>query len=247
MATTPSGPPKALEVTGPALILILVIVAALLGYYQIVYYPAAAPKSITFSNVPPTPLNSTVIILPGSGSPPAPSTPLREYYSPSVITVYIGYNATVIWKNNDFTVHTVTTKSPNPPDPRFAAFGPISPQQDWNNIQANASLTFTFDIAGNYSYFCSYHVWMQGLVNVKPAPAGLTASTHTTSKSSSTSSAGFAVIFPTIYFDFLVVAAVLARSLATLIGSGKEPWRVNLSRSFFVLSSLIPTVLTNTL
>ena len=237
MAAPPAKtPPKTLQATGPALILVIVIIAAIIGYYQIIYYPAAVPSSTTFAVVPADLLNVTVTILPGSGSQSSNASAI--YFDPPIITVYIGYNATVIWKNKDTTVHTVTSQSLTPPDPRFLIFGPQSPASSWNNIQASASVNFTFDVVGNYSYFCSYHSWMKGTVNVKPASSSLTVSSSSTSHTSTTSLVGGA------YLLLLIIATVLASNRATLMGSGKDPWRVKRSISRLVSISPIPAVLT---
>ncbi len=178
MATQTPAPAKSktLSGTGPALIVILVIAAAILGYYQIVYYPSAVPTSTTQAIVPPTPHNSTVYIPEG-----AASKPTSQSFFPDTIVVYVGYNSTVIWVNNDTVQHTITS-SGNAPDPRFDDFGPQNPQ-NWNVIQGKGApgsiLNFTFTTPGNYSYYCSYHANMKGNVIVKAAPSGLAATSST--------------------------------------------------------------------
>jgi plastocyanin len=225
MATPPA---KTLTATGPVIIVILVIAAALLGYYQIVYYPTVAPTSTTQVIVPATKLNVTVTIPTGAGSSGKVTS---FYFEPDVITVVAGYNSTVFWRNNDSSVHTVTA-TPGSPDPRFNSFGPTS--QPWNNINPSAIVNFTFTTPGTYNYSCSYHVWMKGEVIVVAAGS---------SNSSQTSAA--AAIVSGAHFAFNN-AMVFARSLATRIGSGMAPWRVNLSSNLFELFSLIPALLTKT-
>ncbi|MDG6995336.1 MAG: cupredoxin domain-containing protein [Nitrososphaerota archaeon] len=213
-----SAPAKTLTATGPVIIVILIIVAAILGFYQVVYYPSVAKTQTTptTTTVQPSEHTVEVIIANGASLPNAAIT-----YVPDNITVYIGYNATVEWMNNDSTVHTVTANA-NSPDPRFNQFGPIS--QPWNNIWQNGSsqgpstANFTFTIPGTYSYYCSYHNWMKGEVIVKSAPPGLitSASSATTVVSSSA-----AAIQP---LDLFVNALTdLARSFATLTGSAAAP------------------------
>jgi plastocyanin len=227
MATPPA---KTLTATGPVIIIILVIAAALLGYYQIVYYPTVAPTSTTQTVVPPTKLNVTVTIPSGAGSSGKPTS---FYYQPNVITVVAGYNSTVIWRNNDSSVHTVTAAL-NSPDPRFNSFGPTS--QPWNNVEANSIVNFTFTTPGTYNYSCSYHPWMHGEVKVLAAAPG------SSTTASSTSSAAAAILSE---FHFSLNPAIdFARSLAIRIGSGTEPWRVNLSSNLFDAFGLIPAVLT---
>jgi plastocyanin len=229
-------PTKTLTATGPVIIVILIISAALLGYYQIVYYPTVAPTSTTtLINVPPTKLNVTVVMPSGASS----SGKLTSfYYSPDSITVQAGVNSTVIWKNEDGALHTVTA-AVNSPDPRFNAFGPTSPQSSWNNVQPNGGeVNFTFTIPGTYNYTCSYHNWMHGQVIVLPgSPSSNSSTTIAHSTSAAMISRGH---------SFWSGAMVFASSLATRIGSGLDPWRVNLSSHLFELFSFIPAVLTKT-
>lgn len=224
-----SPPAKTLTATGPVIIVILVIAAAVLGYYQIVYYPTVAPTSTSLTVVPPTKINVTVTIPTGAGTSGHPTS---YYFQPDSITVVAGYNSTVIWRNNDSAIHTVTA-AVGVPDPRFNDFGPTS--QPWNNISPNAEVNFTFTTPGTYNYSCSYHIWMKGEVIVVAGSAA--------TAGASTSAA--AAIFSKFHFD-LKGAIVLANSLATRIGSGIAPWRVNLSNNFVDSFSLIPAVLTKT-
>jgi len=165
-----SGAPQAgktLTATGPVIIVILVLAAAALGYFQIVYYPSGhSATSTTTVSIPVTPHNVTIYIPAG-----APSLPTAQSFSPDHIVVVVGYNSTVFWKNNDTALHTITSPGGSP-DPRFDAFGPNNPQA-YNNIQPLGSpgdeLNFTFTIPGNYSYFCSYHSNMKGSVLVLAA------------------------------------------------------------------------------
>jgi len=224
-----SPPAKTLTATGPVIIVILVIAAALLGYYQIVYYPTVAPTSTTLAIVPPTKLNVTITIPVGAGSSGKPTS---FYFEPDVITVVAGYNSTVIWRNNDSSVHTVTA-AVGVPDPRFNAFGPTS--QPWNNINPGDEVNFTFTTAGTYNYSCSYHNWMHGEVIVV---AG-------NSSAGATQTGVAAAILPKSQ-PSLTGAIVLANSLATRIGSGIAPWSVNLSSNLLELLWLIPALLTKT-
>lgn len=182
MASPPKAPVKTLRSAGPIIILILIVAAAFLGYYQIIYYPTIAPTTSTStSTVGPLEKNVTVTIPSGAQDP---STPTSKTYLPNVITVFIGYNATVIWYNNDTgALHTVTAR-PNSPDPKFNQWGPTS--APYNNVNPGSYVTFTFTIPGNYTYYCSYHAWMGGQIIVKTAPPGLVSSTTsvTTTKSS---------------------------------------------------------------
>ena len=244
----PATPAKTLSATGPILVVILVLVAAILGYYQIVYYPANAVSSNTTASttsIPETPVKVVVSIPSGAVSPGHPTS---FYYAPDVITVLIGYNSTVVWVNNDSSVHTVTADG-TPPDPRFSQFGPAAPASAWNNVYPKGqgtptSVNFTFTIPGTYNYSCSYHVWMKGEVIVKAGTA------NASGQSSADIRSSLAVVPPLVSdpvstTSYLLsslhsAAALFTSSLATLTGSGIEPWSVNLSSSLTASASEIP-------
>jgi len=77
------------------------------------------------------------------------------YYDPQVVDVSIG--DTVSWDNADNTVHTVTSG--------------VSPEADgiFDSEMMSAGDVFeqTFTEAGSYNYFCTFHPWMEGTVNVE--------------------------------------------------------------------------------
>jgi plastocyanin len=81
------------------------------------------------------------------------STLTTTAYSPDVITVVIGVNNTVVWKNNDNAIHTATGTN-------FTGFST-------GNIQPGATASYTFNTAGTYPYHCIYHTGMVGTVIVK--------------------------------------------------------------------------------
>ena len=81
------------------------------------------------------------------------STLTTTAYSPDVITVVIGVNNTVVWKNNDNVIHTATGTN-------FTGF-------NTGNIQPGASASYTFNAAGTYPYHCLIHPAMVGTVIVK--------------------------------------------------------------------------------
>jgi plastocyanin len=66
----------------------------------------------------------------------------------------IGVNNTVYWVNDDSVVHTVT------------GFRGSSPAFDSGSMLPGAIFRYTFTVAGNYTYHCVYHAWMQGVVIV---------------------------------------------------------------------------------
>lgn len=240
MSAAPSpAPQKSLRGTGPILVVILLLIAAGMGYYQIVYYPAHAPTTGAPRVIIYDPHNVTVTILPGASQT---ETARDKTFSPDVITVVQGYNATVFWRDNDTAEHSITANaSDSSVDPNFTAFGPTTPP--FNNIFSGQTLNFTFTKTGTYGYFCSYHSWMIGTIIVKRGNASNLSSSASSSISTSVPSVApgdFAHLFLTAR-EF---ATDLASNLAILIGSGTAPWSVNLSRIFLASSRDMPAVLT---
>ncbi len=74
--------------------------------------------------------------------------------APASLTVSPG--TTVTWKNDDGTTHTVTSGKP----------GSKTDLID-KQVAAGATLTFTFDKAGVFDFFCSFHNSMVTHVEVK--------------------------------------------------------------------------------
>ena len=77
------------------------------------------------------------------------------YYDPQNITISQG--TTVSWENQDNTIHTVTSGMAGADTGLF----------DSSIIDADASYEFTFDDAGSYDYYCAFHTWMVGSINVE--------------------------------------------------------------------------------
>jgi plastocyanin len=77
-------------------------------------------------------------------------------FEPSNITIVIGVNNTVVWKNEDSDWHTATSDIP---------------EFDSGVIQPGGSFTHTFLRAGTFPYHCDPHPWMTGVVVVKAAPS----------------------------------------------------------------------------
>ncbi len=73
-------------------------------------------------------------------------------FSPSSITVKKG--DTVTWTNDDSASHTVTTKGTNP-----QSF-------DSGTLANGKSFSHTFTAVGTYTYICSFHSSMIGIVTV---------------------------------------------------------------------------------
>jgi len=94
----------------------------------------------------------TVIMPEGAGIPEEG----QIFYDPQIIDVTVG--TTVVWENLDSTVHTVT--SGKPPVDSDGVF-------DSEMMASGDKFEFTFTSAGSQDYYCTFHPWMLGTVNVE--------------------------------------------------------------------------------
>ncbi|MFI5421759.1 MAG: cupredoxin domain-containing protein [Nitrososphaerales archaeon] len=77
-----------------------------------------------------------------------------HYFSPDNITVVLGVNSTVIFTNNDYSVHTVNDRGGV-----FAS----------GLMNSGDTYSFTFQKPGTYTYHCIIHPFMVGTIVVKPS------------------------------------------------------------------------------
>jgi plastocyanin len=116
--------------------------------------------------------NVIVTIPKGSANPEVDITKLgpRQWYLPKQVTVHT--NDTIIWTNNDTEAHTVTSgvgagieslmnNKRGTPNGIFDS-GSFKPGQSW---------THTFNNPGTFTYFCTIHPWMEGVVTVQGTQA----------------------------------------------------------------------------
>jgi len=80
----------------------------------------------------------------------------QKYYDPQVVDVTVG--TTVEWENLDSTIHTVT--SGNPDEGADGIF-------DSETLVAGDKYEFTFTNTGTQDYYCVFHPWMIGTINVE--------------------------------------------------------------------------------
>lgn len=92
-----------------------------------------------------------ISIVPGSSAPTNPT-----FYDPSPANVAVG--TTVTWTNNDATLHTATSGTPDS--------GP-SGEFDSSYLAKGKTFQHTFDKAGTFDYYCTLHPFMVGQVVVK--------------------------------------------------------------------------------
>ena len=110
------------------------------------YLQTTSGNATTTTTATSVPANAVKVDMPDDGGYP------YSQYTPQQVTVVIGVNNTVLWTNSDRIVHNVIQVT------GVFNSGDMSPGgQYW----------FTFTIPGVYSYYCSYHPSMSGVVIVK--------------------------------------------------------------------------------
>jgi plastocyanin len=91
---------------------------------------------------------TTILIVSGASSPTNPT----GHFSPNTITVEIGVNNTIVWINEDYSIHTITSNS--------GTF-------DSGLMNSGDKWSYTFFSPGVYAYHCAIHPYMTGTVIVK--------------------------------------------------------------------------------
>ncbi len=79
-----------------------------------------------------------------------------NYYSPQTVTISIG--DTVTWNNQGSMVHTVTA------DPNQTLYF------NSGDMGGGNTFSFTFNVAGNFTYSCAYHDMAGEVVVLQPVP-----------------------------------------------------------------------------
>lgn len=97
---------------------------------------------------------TSISIVPGSSA----VKPDNKYYDPSPANVAVGTNVT--WTNNDATLHTVYSGSPEDTENSGKLF-----QSDF--MTKGKTFEHTFDTAGTFDYYCTLHPFMIGQIVVK--------------------------------------------------------------------------------
>jgi plastocyanin len=128
------------------IIVIIIILAA--AYYAL--YGMGSPTSSTTKTITPT-----QIMVPNGTAASGGSL----NFSPQNITVVMGTNNTIVWKNNDVAAHTITFTSA----PSGVTASSLS---DSSDLGAGTSYTVTLTTPGTYHYKCSIHPWMVGTITV---------------------------------------------------------------------------------
>ena len=93
---------------------------------------------------------TTISMVPGSSAPTNP-----KFYDPSPANVAVG--TPVTWINDDATLHTATSGTPDAPTDEF----------DSSYLAKGKTFQHTFTKAGTFDYYCQLHPFMVGQVVVK--------------------------------------------------------------------------------
>ena len=94
------------------------------------------------------------------------------------MTVVLGVNATVTWRNDDnaTAIHTASSMTGDPSSWDSGCIGTVAA----GCSTGQSSYTYTFTIAGTYYYRCDYHPWMEGeIIVLAPSSPTTTASATT--------------------------------------------------------------------
>ncbi|MGI0048655.1 MAG: cupredoxin domain-containing protein, partial [Nitrososphaera sp.] len=115
----------------------------------------ASALSVEYLATPSWAQDSTahVSVVPGS------SSLTTDAFQPNPVEVNVG--ETVVWTNDDSTVHTVTSGSAGMPDGEFDSSPNFNPL-----LNPGQTFSHTFEEAGEYPYFCALHPNMAGTVVV---------------------------------------------------------------------------------
>ena len=77
-----------------------------------------------------------------------------EFYVPKALSVSKG--STVIWSNEDSTIHTVTSER-----------GDAGTEFDSSYLAAGGTFEYAFAKAGTFDYYCTLHPYMKGQIIVR--------------------------------------------------------------------------------
>jgi len=128
--------------------LIFIIIVGMLGSFSSIY------------------AEDYTISIPFGAYNPELNTPTEVWYDPPVISINIG--DTITWINNDKEGHTVTSGHSSG---RFGwmnkDFGTPDGLFNSDRFMPNESWSYTFEKSGSFSYYCTIHPWMDGIVIVK--------------------------------------------------------------------------------
>ncbi|HEU4605418.1 MAG TPA: plastocyanin/azurin family copper-binding protein [Nitrososphaera sp.] len=144
---------------GISIVTFVVALAVSMGYYQFVYLPEANAKPILPDEIL-NPRDTTAVQIVEGASLEAN----EENFVPDEVRGALGLSNKVVWTNNDVTSHTVTND-----EYVDKINGPFdSVEQMGSLIEPGSTFEFTFTAEGEYSYYCTPHPFMRGVVEIVP-------------------------------------------------------------------------------
>ena len=107
-----------------------------------------------------------IVDIPFGAYNPELNTPAEVWYDPPVISITVG--DTITWYNDDREGHTITSGEGSG---RFGwmndNFGTPDGDFDSERFMPGESWVIKFEESGTFSYFCTIHPWMEGIVIVE--------------------------------------------------------------------------------
>lgn len=144
---------------GISIVTFVVALAVSMGYYQFVYLPEANAKPILPEKVLNPRGTTEVQIVEGASL----ESNARNFV-PKDVRGVLELSNKVVWTNNDVTAHSVTND-----DYVDKINGPFdSIEQMGSLILPGKTFEFTFTAEGEYSYYCTPHPFMRGVVEIVP-------------------------------------------------------------------------------
>jgi plastocyanin len=127
------------------------------------------PLLLILASIPIVFAEEYIVDIPFGAYNPELNTPAEVWYDPPQIFVTVG--DTITWYNDDREAHTVT--SGDGPG-RFGwmdnkDFGTPDGIFDSERFMPGESWSYKFEESGTFSYFCTIHPWMEGIVVVEKA------------------------------------------------------------------------------
>ena len=130
----------------PSVIIVVIIIG--ISQLSLDYIPEETPQVEIVEDI------ENMIIMPVKSARPD-CGPNDECYIPSYYLAKI--DETVYWINEDSAFHSVTSGQQENPDGLF----------DSGHIAPDEKFSYTFTEPGVYSYYCTLHPWMNGMIKVE--------------------------------------------------------------------------------
>lgn len=122
---------------------------------------STTPEPATPATIPSAGSPSSVVVPSPAVSPSEADTPdaisIKGFaFAPETLSVPVG--TTVTWTNDEDSLHTVTSGTPESPSGLF----------DSGEIDTGVEFPYTFEELGSYPFFCARHDFMTGEITVTP-------------------------------------------------------------------------------